>query len=289
MAKKNAPSDLGGAASASWWKRLDRNSQAGVVGVLAVGLAVGFILFVVAIEKQALGFVGLVVGIGLVAWGAHAAHVGRQAEKQAQLDRAEEAARAKRLWQAGADLREKAGKLKQKRIQALGAANAALVESAEAAVKRVADSEAARAGWLGDVDFSDDIRGIIDTFLKAHSLRKVAAELSGLDQPTPDDRKILQEASTAADNLSRVAAERVTLIEKCAAEAEAVDKSLRKERADAHTAEQRARLHAKLSSMLYGIEATPDTGPRDSTADAVIARVGAYREIKHQIQQSRGG
>lgn len=275
MAKRNAPSDLGGAGA-----------------LLVFVLALGFILVVVAIDKQAEGLVGIVVGIGLVAWGAYAAlrsHVGRQAEKQAQLDRAEEAARAKRLWQAGADLREKAGKLKQKRIQALGAANAALVESAEAAVKRVADSEAARAGWLGDVDFSDDIRGIIDTFLKAHSLRKVAAELSGLDQPTPDDRKILQEASTAADNLSRVAVERVTLIEKCAAEAEAVDKSLRKERADAHTAEQRARLHAKLSSMLYGIEATPDTGPRDSTADAVIARVGAYREIKHQIQQSRGG
>lgn len=83
--------------------------------------------------------------------------------------------------------------------------------------------------------------------------------------------------------------ERVKLIEKCAAEAEAVDESLRKERADARTAEQRARLHAKLSSMLYGIQATPDTGPLDSTADAVIARVEAYREIKHQIQQSRGG
>ena len=35
------------------------------------------------------------------------------------------------------------------------------------------------------------------------------------------------------------------------------DESLRTEREDARTAEQRAELHAKLSSMLYGIEAAP--------------------------------
>lgn len=39
--------------------------------------------------------------------------------------------------------------------------------------------------------------------------------------------------------------------------------------------------------MLYGIEATPDTTPTDSAADAVMARVQAYREIKNQIQRAR--
>jgi hypothetical protein len=39
--------------------------------------------------------------------------------------------------------------------------------------------------------------------------------------------------------------------------------------------------------MLYGIEAAPDTTPADSAADAVMARVQAYREIKSQIQQFR--
>lgn len=42
-----------------------------------------------------------------------------------------------------------------------------------------------------------------------------------------------------------------------------------------------------LSAMLYGIEATPEATPTDSAADAVMARVQAYREIKNQIQQAR--
>jgi hypothetical protein len=46
--------------------------------------------------------------------------------------------------------------------------------------------------------------------------------------------------------------------------------------------------HAKLSGLLYGIEAAPDATTADSpAADAVIARVQAYREIKKQIQQVR--
>lgn len=35
-----------------------------------------------------------------------------------------------------------------------------LVESAGTSVKQVLASEAARAGWLGDVDFTADIKGI---------------------------------------------------------------------------------------------------------------------------------
>jgi len=80
----------------------------------------------------------------------------------------------------------------------------------------------------------------------------------------------------------------VELIGKCAMEAQRIDKSLRTEREDARLAEQRAELHAKLSAMLYGIEATQDVGPTDSAADAVMARVQAYREIKNQILVARG-
>ena len=154
-------------------------------------------------------------------------------------------------------------------------------------MKRVVESEAARAGWLGDVDFTTDIQGVADNFQKAHALRKVANELSALDKPSLDDRKILAEAKTTVAQLERAAFERVALIEKCATEARLVDESLRSERKDARTAEQRAELHAKLSAMLYGIEATPTSTPMDSAADAVMARVQAYREIKNQIQQAR--
>jgi len=118
-------------------------------------------------------------------------------------------------------------------------------------------------------------------------MRKVAYELNALDKPSVDDRRIFAEAKTAAANLECPAIERVKLIEKCATEAHLIDESLRNERKDAWTAEQRAQLHAKLSAMIYEVEATPGTTPTDSAADAVMARVQAYREIKNQIQRAR--
>ncbi|MGB0961344.1 MAG: hypothetical protein ACPGVY_01455 [Mycobacterium sp.] len=220
----------------------------------------------------------VIVKVGSIAQERHA-----EAEEQARVERAAQAAAAKRQRE------EPSRKEKQQRVEKLGAKNAARVDSAQAAVKQVVASEAARAGWLGDVDFTADIQGITDNFQKVHALRKIATELSTLDKPSADDRRILAEAKSTATNLERTAIERVQLIGKCATEAHLIDKSLRTERKDARTAEQRAELHGKLSAMLYGIEATPDTTPTDSAADAVMARVHAYREIKNQIQRTRDG
>lgn len=201
---------------------------------------------------------------------------------RAQQKREERSAAARKELQQTARLRE------QRLIAELGTENAAVVESAKAAVKRVVASDAARAGWLGDVDFTADIAGITDNFRKAHELRKVAQQLSKLDQPSVDDQKILADARRAAADLVATAGSRVKLIQKCAEEADMVDQSLRQERKDAQTAEQRAELHAKLSSMLYGIDAASITSSANSAADSVMARVQAYREIKNQIQLARG-
>lgn len=170
------------------------------------------------------------------------------------------------------------------RVADFGSKNVALVDSARAAVKRVAASEAARSGWLGDVDFTADVEAIAARLRKAHELRKVIRDLSALSNPGPDDRKILAEASMAADELESSAAERVNLIQMCAAEADLIDKSLHAERKEMRDAEQRAALHAKLGAMLYGIEAASEPMPTDSAVDGVMARVQAYREIKKQIQ-----
>ncbi|MEZ5131298.1 MAG: hypothetical protein R2763_06150 [Mycobacterium sp.] len=89
----------------------------------------------------------------------------------------------------------------------------------------------------------------------------MSGELSALENPSVDDRRILGEAQSAAADLERAAAERVELIERCATEARLIDESLRNEREDARTAEQRAQLHAKLGSMLYGIKAAPPRCP----------------------------
>lgn len=250
------------------------------------GLAVFVILLVALIPQPvwiALGVVAVAaLLVGLTVWGLKEYEKHRViAEERARLEQATRAAAAKR------ERVEKARKEKQQRIDTLGSENAALVESTLAAVKQVVESEASRAGWLGDVDFTADIREITDKFEKAHGLRKVATKLSALDKPSLDDRKILAEAKTATANLELAAIERVELLGKCATEARLIDISLHHEREDARTEEQRAELHAKLSAMLYGIEATPDTTPIDSAADGVLARVMAYREIKNQIQQAR--
>lgn len=261
-----------------------KNNDSG--GSVAGGIFVFVVVVIAMVPKEVWIFLGVVLGIVLVAWlGSKAVQAyderKAEAERQARLAREAEAARAKR------EREDKARKVKQQRIDVLGATNAARLASAQAAVKRVVASEAARAGWLGDVDFTADIRGIFENFRKARDLRTVADELSALPKPSAEDRKILEEAKATAADLERTACERVNLIEKCATEAKLVDESLRAEREDARTAEQRAALHARLSSMLYGIEAAPDISAADSTADAVMARVLAYREIKSLIGQSR--
>ena len=254
--------------------------------VVAVG--VGMVIAVFAALGGQIGlflvFVGtcfFFTGVGLLSW-----RVFRQYRTEMQK-------RAQERWKArepattngrGQNARQK----NQRLVAELGAKNAAVVESTEAAVQRVIGSDAARAGWLGDVDFTADIAGITDSFRKAHELRNVAQQLATLDKPSADDLKILADARRTADDLVATATTRSELIQKCAREAKLVDESLRKEREDAKTAEQRAELHAKLSSMLYGIEATPSAPPANSAADSVMARVQAYREIKNQVQLARG-
>jgi hypothetical protein len=184
--------------------------------------------------------------------------------------------------------REERSKRKQRLVAELGSKNAALVESAKTAAKRVTDSEAARAGWLGDVDFTVDIAEITDIFRKTHELNAVAEQLSTLAKPNANDRKLLADARRTAADLAAKASSRIKLVQQCAAEAEMVDDSLSQERDDARTAEQRAELHAKLSSMLYGIEATPSMDSGSPAADSVIARVQGYREVKNQIRLVRG-
>src|SRR5512139_1339609 len=260
-------------------------SSKGSNGGIGCGTVLGVLFLIALIPKPVwitLGVLAaLAVVIGVTSWAI--SENDKRLTAKRERERAEQAA----LAAAAKREREEKTRRRRQRIKTLGRENAALVESALAAVRQVGASEAARAGWLGDVDFTTDIRGITDTFKKSHALGEVIEKLSALDKPSPDDRKILAEARTTVANLERVACERVELIKRCANQARLIDKSLQEERENARTAEQRAELHAKLSAMLYGIEATPDTTPTDSAAAAVMARVQAYLEIKNQIQQTR--
>jgi len=259
-------------------------SIGGVLGTLFVG---GMVL-VAIIPKPVWIFIGVTVAAVVVIW-IVAKSIDAADKRSAEAEAREHAERAAN---AAADKREREQRVRreqQERIDTLGKQNAALVESALGSIRQVSLSEAARSGWLGDVDFSADIKAITENFAKAHALRGVTDKLSALDKPSADDRRILAEARTTTANLERIAFDRVTLISSCAIEARLIDASLRAERQDAKVAEQRAELHAKLSAMLYGIEAAPTAEPIDSAVDAVLARVQAYREIKSQIERARSG
>lgn len=256
-------------------------------GAGAVGGLIFFVIVLVAVVPKPVWIaLGFVVAVCVLTWIFYAVTQAAERRRVA-ADERERAEKASKAAAAKREREERVRKLKQHRLDTLGKENAARLESAFTAVKQVEASEAARAGWLGDVDFSADIKGITDHFEKVHALRGVTRKLSALDKPTADDRKILGEAKTTIAKLERAAVERVELIAKCATEAKLIDKSLVAERDDAKLAEQRAELHGKLSAMLYGIEATPNTTPNDSAVEAVMARVQAYREIKNQIQRAR--
>jgi hypothetical protein len=81
-------------------------------------------------------------------------------------------------------------------------------------VQRIVSTEAAREGWLGDVDFTPDIEEIEANLLKASALRRKSDELSALPKPNDDDRKIIAEAKTTISQLERKTKERVELLEK---------------------------------------------------------------------------
>ena len=259
----------------------DKKSEDGCATVVG-GAVIGIIVLISMIPKAVWIALGIVAAVGLVGW-----LVYKAIEAFSQyLDAADERDRAAQAAQVAANKKQRenaAHKAKQHLIEAIGEKNALLVASARTAVHKVAASEAAREGWLGDIDFSADINGITENFRKAHALRKVADELSALSKPSADDRKILGEAKATAKSLEQSATDRVKLIGRCATEAKLVDESLQLEREEARTAEQRAELHSQLSAMLYGIEAAPADSPADSTAAAVMARVHAYREVKNQM------
>lgn len=262
----------------------DKNSNDGCAGV-AGGAFIGIIVLVSIIPKPVWIGLGIAAAVALLSW---FVYLGFSALEQRSAA-AEERDRAARAAAAAATKRQReeaARKAEQDLIAAVGEKNARLVSSARASAKKVRASEAATAGWLGDVDFAADIRGLTENFRTAHGLRKVAAELSALDNPSADDQRILAEAEATAEGLEKSAIERVRLIGRCATEATLVDESLRREREDARTAEQRAKLHATLSAMLYGAEAAPAAAVADSTADAVMSRVQAYREIKSRIHHA---
>ena len=180
---------------------------------------------------------------------------------------------------------------RRERVERLGKDGIKTLVQMKAAVKRIAETEAAREGWLGDaaeINFSADLLLTEDQLAKMVAIRAMIGEAKRLPNPTDDDKEMAKEAEAAVRKLEAAVRERIQMIEGCARKAEEVDETLRAERRRAAVAEQRDALRGRLGAMLSGVELTPDSPPSDSV-DAVNARAEAFRELKDSIESRNLG
>ncbi|VAZ60122.1 hypothetical protein LAUMK22_01928 [Mycobacterium kansasii] len=173
----------------------------------------------------------------------------------------------------------------RERAEQLGKDGLKTLARMKAAVTRISETEAAREGWLGDADdisFSADLRLTEDQLAQIVTFRARIGQLKRLPHATEADKQMLKDAETAVKKLESAVRERIRVIEGCMHRAEEVDETLRLQQQRAEVAEQRDELRGQLAAMLSGVELTPESPPSES-ADAVTARVEAFRELKDSI------
>jgi hypothetical protein len=177
----------------------------------------------------------------------------------------------------------------RERADAFGREGVALMDRAKLAVYNVMVTEAAREGWLGehgDLDFSTDLAMIAKTLRQARRIEKVVAESKAIPTPTDDDTRMVRDGERAIKQLRGDVTRRVQILDDCAKQARQVDRTLADERKQARLAAQRDEARSRLSAELYGVAATPSV-PVSNAADAVNARVAAFRELKGVIDEQR--
>lgn len=172
------------------------------------------------------------------------------------------------------------------RAEGLGIEGSALYGRAESAIRRILSTELARRGELGsaqELDFGPDLKMIEEKSRAAVKLQKLVKELSGLPNPTGEDRLSIEEATRKIDELSRQSRERVEMLEAGWEEAKAADLFLRKEREQAALNEKRDDVHGRLAAALFGADAATDRPP-SSAAERVLFFGAAYRELRGVVE-----
>ncbi|GJO46696.1 hypothetical protein NJB1604_27140 [Mycobacterium marinum] len=199
---------------------------------------------------------------------------------------------AMRLWLSKRREETEARRLKitkrQRKVE-FGSAGARLFEEAEASVSRIAASEAARTGWLGDpadFDFRADLEAIADNLRRVEKIRTATANASSIQNFTESDKQMLRDAQLAVAKLESSVNQRVKLIGKCAQQADDIDRRLSEDRESVEMAKRRDELRDRLGPILYGPGKMPTETPSES-ADAVTARATAFHDLKALIDKHR--
>jgi len=197
------------------------------------------------------------------------------------------------VWVRSARKEEEARRLaalKEQRKADFGQAGAQLYEEAEASVAKIAKSEAARTGWLGDdpaaYDFRADLKAIADNLRKAEKIRSVTADASSIRNFTESDKQMLRDAKAALAKLEDAVENSILLIFGCDKEADSIDLALREGRENVKMAARRDDLRDRLAPILYGAEGVP-TESTSEAADVVTSRVAAFHELKTALIDQR--
>jgi hypothetical protein len=163
----------------------------------------------------------------------------------------------------------------------------ALLQRANAAVDEVRATEAARDGWLGeptDFDFSADVDRISEALLQARRIEKVVERTKKIPDPSPDDVAMLRSAEKMVKTLRAEAKGRVKILDDCVKQAREIDRLLAEERRQQEVDRQREAARRQLAAELFVAGVRPATRDSD-TADAIAARVRAFRELKNIVDE----
>lgn len=266
----------------AWAERRLSDSEFGALVVLAIAAVVAAVLL------------GAIVGgqcafLPLIAWVAVLLLLRTNAKERGRQRAALEDARRRQQQKAEREAATRRAVNREKRVKELGKEGADLLKNAESATQRIARTEAARTGWLGDpteLDFRADLMMITAYARTATQLRGLIDEHRALPNLSVEDRDMVEDARRKSKRLMDQARERTKLLEKCAEKASLIDQSLRDEREESRIAERRDEVRSRMSAALYGVDATPPKPPSEAT-DKVEALASAYCEIKHVIDNQR--
>ena len=173
----------------------------------------------------------------------------------------------------------------RKRVDSFTKDGLALMQRAHSAADDVRATEAARDGWLGesaDLDFSADLVLISEALLQARRIEKVMERTKKIPDPSPEDVDMLRHAAKTVKTLRTDAKSRVRIIDDCVRQAREIDRLLAEERRQQEFDKQREAARRQLAAELYVAEVRSSPSESD-TAEAIAARVQAFRELKNLI------